>query len=158
LKLRRFHLKTIDNMTLRLMMGSCRPVVGGDAFFVVKYLFRDDDGVVVPANATTTTKRIDKNGYLIQLNTTTTETISLQGVCVCDVTDPLEKTDGFPITPDHGKREVEQNDETAFDDLDVWTISSALVLQEQITDGTGRRMLSIHPTKYKKVLVARMHR
>jgi hypothetical protein len=108
---------------------------------------------------------------LIQLHTTTTETISLQGVRVRDiVTDPLlDKTDGlFPIiTPDHGKiieLELEQNDETESASLDdddfdasTWTSSSAVVLQERITDGTGRRMLSIRPAKYKKVLVTRIH-
>jgi len=68
---------------------------------------------------------------LIQLHTTTSETISLQTVRIRD-------TDGASL-------EDLSNEDTKE--------ASTLILQERITDTTGKRILSVQPARYKKVEV-----
>lgn len=67
---------------------------------------------------------------LIQLHTTTTETINLQEVRASD--------------SDDGR--IDDNDDSSSDDN-----MSKLVLQEKHTDRTGYRMVSIRPALYEKV-------
>lgn len=71
---------------------------------------------------------------LIQLHTTTTETISLQEVRATDV--------------EHGKGKVDNEDDDSSEESGE---RSRMVLQEKRTDKTGWRTLSIRPALYEKV-------
>lgn len=192
-KKRRFDLKTIDKLTLRLLMASCRTGAGGDAFFVIQDLFGDEDVVVVPS-AMTSARRINKKTKrgtekmivgtieiivllssvvikvhgrysvfprnhstdqefcepLIQLHTTTSETIALQTIRVCDCgrekdSDGNCSNGSFPCINEGVERHSQGSMEDGTD------AASTLLLKERMTETTGNRILSIKPARYKKV-------
>ena len=160
---RRFHVSTISLMTRRLLLASSRTGMGGDAYFIVRDLFGGDDVEVVPSRSQTArgkthTGTIEivvrlasvtikchasfdiypKSGVgdfepLIQLHTTTTETISL--------------------------RESRSRDRDSEDDSEVDRFCSNLdenegskmVLEEKKSDRTGWRTLTIGPALYEAV-------
>ena len=157
-----FHLSTIDMMTRRLLIASSRTGIGGDAYLIVRDLFGGDDVEVVPSKENVLYGRAARRSSieiivrlasvtikchgsydvfpssmvgdcepLIQLHTTTTETIRLQEVRASDSDEAISKID--------------------YDDSSDEDVASKLVLQEQQTDRTGWRTLSIRPALYEKV-------
>lgn len=78
---------------------------------------------------------------LIQLYSTTTETISLQEVRVKEP------------TPNGTESKEESKEENTTSETDKSFESSVLVLKEKQTEDTGRRTLSIRPASYKKVVL-----
>jgi len=161
-----FHLSTVDVMTRRLLVASSRTGLGGDAYFIVRDLFGDEDVEVVPSTAQVpfgrprsgsieivvrlSTITIKCHGSfdvypkslvgdcepLIQLHTTTTETINLQEVRASDSDD----------SNNHNNGHIDDGDHDSSDDG-----MSKLVLQEKHTDKTGWRTISIRPALYEKV-------
>lgn len=150
---RNFLLSTIDYLTKRLLIAGSRTGMVGDAYFVVRDLFGGDDVEVVPSAPSSYIGRretieivvrlasitIRCHGSfdvyprslvgmcepLIQIRTTTAETISLQEVRASEGSD-----DGVP-------------------DEDV----PPMIVQELATAKTGWRILSIRPALYEKVEV-----
>lgn len=97
---------------------------------------------------------------LIQLHTTTSEKIALQTVRVCDSncteSKPLNEIKATPWLPEESANEPQDADSRASKSDDHATtaansVSSSFVLQELITDTTGKRFLSVKPARYKKV-------
>lgn len=155
-----FHLSAVDLLTRRLLIAASRTGTGGDAYFIVRDLFGGDDVEVVPAKILPQHVRASRVGSieiqlrlasvtikchgsfdiypsgrcdcepLIQLHTTTSETIFLQELRACDSGDCIE---------DDGSRSSGGTEK--------------LVLQERQTNRTGRRVLSIRPALYEKVQV-----
>ncbi|KAG7359868.1 hypothetical protein IV203_034966 [Nitzschia inconspicua] len=159
-----FHLSTIDVLTRRLLIAASRTGNGGDAYFFVKDLFGGEDVEVVPTSTVAFQDRMVRPGTidilvrlasvtikchqsfdvypkslvgevepLIQFHTTTTESISLREVRAADST-------SGEATPD----ELSEHGEAT---------SSLMVVQEQHTDRTGWRVISIRPAMYEKIEV-----
>ena len=158
---RSFHVSTVDLMTRRLLIACSRTGMGGDAYFIVRDLFGGDDVEVVPSRTPTAVgqaragtiemsvrlasvtikchgsldvypkSRVGDCEPLIQLHTTTTETICLQEVRVSDT--GQEKVDG---------------DSSGDDDNEE---GSKMMLQERKTDRTGWRTVAIRPALYEAV-------
>lgn len=162
---RSFRLSTVDFLTKRLLLAGSRTGTGGDAYFVVRDLFGGDDVEVVPSALPLpgqTTRRdtieiiirlasvtIRCHGSfdvypkslvgtcepLIQVHTTTQETISLQEVRAAE----------------SGHADV-KNDEFGDSDADGGE-NTKMVVKELITEKTGWRTLSIRPALYEKIEV-----
>lgn len=161
-----FQMATVDLLTRRLLIAASRTGTGGDAYFIVRDLFGDEDVEVVPAKVLPHHVRASRVGSieiqvrlasvtikchgsfdiypkslvgacepLIQLHTTSSETIYLQELRHCD----SSSDDGNLGFEDDGSRSSGGME--------------ALVLQEKRTNKTGRRMLSIRPALYEKVQV-----
>jgi len=161
-----FHAGTVDLLTRRLLIAASRTGTGGDAYFIVRDLFGDEDVEVVPAKVLPHHVRATRVGSieiqvrlasvtikchgsfdiypkslvgtcepLIQLHTTSSETIYLQELRPCDGS----SEDGKQCYEDDGSRSSDGME--------------ALVLQEKRTNKTGRRILSIRPALYEKVQV-----
>ena len=155
---RRFNVSTVDYLTKRLLMAGSRTGTGGDAYFVVRDLFGGDDVEVVPSAlpmpgqsrretieilirlASVTIlchgsfdvypkSLVGTCEPLIQVHTTTQETISLQEVRA------EEGTDG--------------KEDNADSDID----GPKMIVKELITERTGLRTLSVRPALYEKVEV-----
>lgn len=161
-----FHLSTVDILTRRLLIAAGRTGTGGDAYFIVRDLFGDEDVEVVPAKVLPHHVRASRVGSieiqvrlasvtikchgsfdiypkslvgccepLIQLHTTSSETIYLQELRSCD----SSSEDGRACLEDDGSRSSDGMEN--------------LVLQERQSHKTGWRMLAIRPALYEKVQV-----
>ncbi|CAB9508740.1 expressed unknown protein [Seminavis robusta] len=159
-----FHLSTVDLLTRRLLIAASRTGTGGDAYFIVRDLFGDEDVEVVPAKVLPHHVRASRVGSieiqvrlgsvtikchgsfdiypkalvgccepLIQLHTTSSETIYLQELRSCD-----SSSEGGCLEDD-GSRSSDGMEK--------------LVLQEKKTHKTGHRFLSIRPALYERVEV-----
>ncbi|KAL3905585.1 MAG: hypothetical protein SGILL_009618, partial [Bacillariaceae sp.] len=165
----KFHLSTIDVLTRRLLIAASRTGNGGDAYFFVKDLFGGEDIEVVPTSTIAFQDRMVRPGTidilvrlasvtikchqsfdiypkslvgevepLIQFHATTTESISLQEV---RAEDSIEGK----ATPDDRSENGGGNGQAAE------ASSSLMVVQEQRTDRTGYRVISIRPAMYEKI-------
>lgn len=161
---RSFRLSTVNLLTRRLLLAAGRTGTGGDGYFVVRDLFGGEDVAVVPSSQHTMPRRGEGGAAgsttkgtieilvktysvtirvhasydvypksmvgdvepLIQLHTTTNETIALKEV-------PAENGEATKAIAD-GE-------------------DPPMVLQERITDKTGRRTLAIRPALYETVPV-----
>ena len=160
---RKFHVSTISLMTRRLLIASSRTGMGGDAYFIVRDLFGGDDVEVVPSRSPTARGKAQagtieilvrlasvtikchasfdvypKSGVgdfepLIQLHTTTTETISLR--------------EGRSSDSDNGN-DGEVDSSCSYRDENE---GCKMVLEEKKCDRTGWRTLTIRPALYEAV-------
>jgi hypothetical protein len=92
---------------------------------------------------------------LIQLHTTTTETIAVQEICQSDL-DKSNNGDSISSTNNAAtvvKRssDDENDNENDNDDGDDDNLRPILIVRERQTDQTGRRILSIRPALYEKI-------
>jgi hypothetical protein len=156
-----FQLNTVDVMTRRLLVASSRTGLGGDAYFIVRDLFGGENVEVVPSreqvrqrlgtieivvrlSSVTIKCHASFDVYpkfmvggcepLIQLHTTTTETINLQEVRQSDSEDGMGRIDNQSSSDDNSNGG-----------------NNKLVLQEKRTDKTGWRTISIRPALYEAV-------
>eukprot|EP00535_Pseudo-nitzschia_heimii_P001221 CAMPEP_0197177036 /NCGR_PEP_ID=MMETSP1423-20130617/2781_1 /TAXON_ID=476441 /ORGANISM="Pseudo-nitzschia heimii, Strain UNC1101" /LENGTH=720 /DNA_ID=CAMNT_0042626515 /DNA_START=64 /DNA_END=2222 /DNA_ORIENTATION=- len=164
----KLHLSAIDTLTRRLLIAGSRTGNGGDAYFFVKDLFGGEDVEVIPTSMVAYRDRMVHPGTidilvrlasvtirchqsfdiypksligetepLIQFHTTTTESISLREVHADE-----GGRYGKDATPD---------DRTSADGSDDEEQPSLMVIQEQQTDRTGWRVISIRPAMYEKI-------
>lgn len=161
---RSFHVSMVDLMTRRLLIACSRTGMGGDAYFIVRDLFGGDDVEVIPSCTPTAVgqagagtiemsvrlasvtikchgsldvypkSRVGDCEPLIQLHTTTTETIFLQEVRMAD-TGGQEKMDG---------------DSSSGDDVNEQG-STKMMVQERKSDRSGWRTVAIRPALYEAV-------
>ena len=160
-----FRLSTVDFLTKRLLLAASRTGTGGDAFFVVRDLFGGDDVVVVPSKQYPYTVRpatidllvrlasvtikchasfdvypkslVGDCEPLIQIHTTTTETIALQEV----------------RAPDQQQQQQSPDSPQTTSTTITGAAGPVMVLQERQTETSGKRILSIKPALYEKVEV-----
>jgi hypothetical protein len=95
---------------------------------------------------------------LIQLHTTTSEKIALRTVRVCDSRSTEDncynETNVTPWCPNQTSNFVLNSNPAVHDNNATSVVnstSSSFVLQEQTTETTGQRYLSVKPARYKKV-------
>ena len=158
---RSFRLSTIDFLTKRLLLAGSRTGTGGDAYFVVLDLFGGDDVEVVSSSALRAQRRetieiivrlasvtirchgsfdvypkylVGSCEPLIQVHTTTSETIGLQEVRACDISSGSNAA---------GKEKYESDEDKP----------NIMVVQERKTERSGWRTLSVRPALYEKVEV-----
>jgi hypothetical protein len=159
-----FQLSTVDMLTKRLLLSASRTGTGGDAYFVVRDLFGGEDVEVVPSQLPHGVRTIDLivrlasvtircyasfDVYpksmigdcepLIQIHTTTTETIGLQEVRA-NASSTCHPSAAAAASPTSLPEEQD-------------TGSVIMILQERPTESSGCRMLSIRPALYEKVEV-----
>lgn len=163
----KFHMSTVDLLTRRLLIAASRTGNGGDAYFVVRDLFGGEDVEVVPTNTLPMEGRVVRPGTidilvrlasvtikchqsfdvypkvlvgdcepLIQFHTTTTETIYLREVRSTD-----------------SNGEGALNDDLSSDEEGDGNSKRMVVVQEQKTDKSGYRNISVRPALYEKVEV-----
>ena len=159
---RNFRLSTVDFLTKRLLLAGSRTGTGGDAYLVVRDLFGGEDVEVVPSalplpgqtrretieiiiRLASVTIRchgsfdvypralVGTCEPLIQVHTTTQETISLQEVRAADSGEDEENGD--------------------HEDSDVDGSKMKMVVKELVTEKTGWRTLSVRPALYEKIEV-----
>jgi len=158
-----FRLSTVDFLTKRLLLAASRTGIAGDAYFVVRDLFGGDGVEVVASKQYPFTVRpatidllvrlasvtikchasfdvypkslVGETEPLIQIHTTTTETILLQEVRA-------------PDQQQHASASI-NNNHTADSPLS----GPVMVLQERQTENSGKRILSVKPALYEKVEV-----
>jgi hypothetical protein len=159
-----FQLSTVDMLTKRLLLSASRTGTGGDAYFVVRDLFGGEDVEVVPSQLPHGVRTIDLivrlasvtircyasfDVYpksmigdcepLIQIHTTTTESIGLQEVRAN--ASPSSSTCASSAT---SLTLLQEEQDTG---------SVVMILQERPTENSGCRILSIRPALYEKVEV-----
>ena len=157
---RSFRLSTVDFLTRRLLLAGSRTGKGGDAYFVVRDLFGGEDVAVVPSRPVPGPRRetieiivrlasvtirchasfdvypkslVGSCEPLIQIHTTTAETISLQEIRATDSS---------------GDDDARKED---YDSVDGRPLH--MVVQELKTEKTGWRTLSVRPALYERVEV-----
>lgn len=162
---RNFDVSTTDLLTKRLLLSACRTGNGGDAYFMVRDLFGGDEIEVVPSQVFPTgdhavrptieiivrlaSVTIKSHGSydvypkslmgdcepLIQIHTTTTETIGLHEVKASDSARVGTNEEDYSSNDSEAAGEERQG----------------MVVQERKTDQSGWRILSIRPALYEMV-------
>jgi len=170
-----FDIGTIDNLTRRLLIASCRTGAGGDAFFVIRDLFGDGSSGDVEvrsspssSNGVVNKKRIGSKSNKRHSAGTIEITVHLTYVNI--------KVHGsYSIYPKHSTKECEpliQFHASISETISLQSVrasevegmcanspenetfeGSQIILREKVTESTGKRILSVRPAKYVKVKV-----